>query len=144
LPSVLAQKYQLTGQGQFALAVCPEGSMAKRILVADDNALIRRMLCRLFEREEDYDICAEATNGQEAIELALKHRPDLIILDWAMPMVSGLVAARELKKIMPDVPIILFSQHANALIRIEMSVDRIVPKTDALALMEHVRALAPV
>ena len=59
--------------------------MAKRILVADDNALIRRMLCELFEREEDYDICAEATNGQEAIDLALKHRPDLIILDWAMP-----------------------------------------------------------
>ena len=118
--------------------------MAKRILVADDNALIRRMLCELFEREEDYDICAEATNGQEAIDLALKHRPDLIILDWAMPVVNGLVAARELKKIMPDVPIILFSQHANALIRIEMSVDRIVPKTDALALMEHVRALAPV
>jgi CheY-like chemotaxis protein len=144
LPSVLAQKYQLTGQGQFALAVGPEGSMAKRILVADDNALIRRMLCQLFEREEDYDICAEAANGQEAIDLALKHRPDLIILDWAMPVVSGLVAARELKKIMPDVPIILFSQHANALIRIEMSVDRIVAKTDALALMEHVRALAPV
>jgi DNA-binding NarL/FixJ family response regulator len=144
LPSVLAQKYQLPGQGQFALAVGPEGSMAKRILVADDNALIRRMLCQLFAREEDYDICAEAANGQEAIDLALKHRPDLIILDWAMPVVNGLVAARELKKIMPDVPIILFSQHANALIRIEMSVDRIVPKTDALALMEHVRALAPV
>jgi DNA-binding NarL/FixJ family response regulator len=144
LPSVLAQKYQLTGQGQFALAVGPEGSMAKRILVADDNALIRRMLCQLFEREEDYDICAEAANGQEAIDLALKHRPDLIILDWAMPVVNGLVAARELKKIMPDVPIILFSQHANALIRIEMSVDRIVPKTDAFALMEYVRALAPV
>jgi DNA-binding NarL/FixJ family response regulator len=118
--------------------------MAKRVLVADDNALIRRMLCELFEREEDYDICAEAANGQEAIDLALKHRPDLIILDWAMPVVNGLVAARELKKIMPDVPIILFSQHANALIRIEMGVDRIVPKSDALALMEHVRALAPV
>jgi len=118
--------------------------MAKRVLVADDNALIRRMLCELFEHEEDYDICAEAANGQEAIDLALKHRPDLIILDWAMPVVNGLVAARELKNIMPDVPIILFSQHANALIRIEMGVDRIVAKTDALALMEHVRALAPV
>lgn len=117
--------------------------MAKRILVADDNALIRRMLCKLFEREEDYEICAEASNGQEAIELALKCRPDLIILDWAMPVLNGLSTARELKQIMPDVPIILFSQHANALLRIEMGVDRIVPKTDALALMEHVKALAP-
>ena len=59
--------------------------MAKRILVADDNPMIRKMLCRLFEIEEDYDICAEAENGQEAIELALQHRPDLIILDLAMP-----------------------------------------------------------
>ena len=55
--------------------------MARTILVADDNPLIRRMLCELFEKEEDYDICAEATNGQEAIDLALRHRPELIILD---------------------------------------------------------------
>jgi len=57
--------------------------MAKRVLVADDSPLIRKMLCQLFEREDDYDICAEAENGEQAIELALKHRPDLIILDWA-------------------------------------------------------------
>jgi chemotaxis response regulator CheB len=49
--------------------------MAKRVLVADDSPRIRKMLCQLFEREDDYDICAEAENGQEAIELALKHRP---------------------------------------------------------------------
>ena len=60
----------------------------------------------------DYDICAEAENGQQAIDLALKHRPDLIILDFAMPVLNGLEAARQLKKIMPGVPIILFTQHA--------------------------------
>jgi CheY-like chemotaxis protein len=117
--------------------------MAKRILVADDNPLIRKMLCRLFEREDDYDICAEAENGEQAIELALKHRPDLIILDWAMPVLNGLDAARKLKKIMPDVPVILFTQHAKAAITVLNIVDRIVPKTDAVVLMEHVRALAP-
>ena len=73
--------------------------MAKRILVADDNPMIRKMLCRLFAIEEDYDICAEAENGREAIELALHHRPDLIILDLAMPVLNGLEAARELRKI---------------------------------------------
>ena len=57
--------------------------MAKRVLIADDSPLIRKMLCQLFEREDDYNICAEAENGEQAIELALKHRPDLIILDWA-------------------------------------------------------------
>jgi YesN/AraC family two-component response regulator len=63
--------------------------MARSILVADDNPIIRRMLCRIFEAEEDYELCAEATNGQEAIELALKHRPELIILDFSMPVMNG-------------------------------------------------------
>src|ERR1700721_1562208 len=78
--------------------------MSKRVLVADDNSMIRKMLCKLFEREDDYDICAEAENGQEAIELALKHRPDLIILDFVMPVLNGLDVARELKKKRPRVP----------------------------------------
>ena len=120
--------------------------MAKRVLVADDNPLIRKMLCQLFEREEDYDLCAEAENGQEAIDLALKHRPDLIILDLAMPVLNGLEAARRLKKIMPDVPIILFSQHATGitLIKPDVNIDRIVSKSNPESLMEHVRSLVPV
>ena len=121
--------------------------MAKRILVADDNPVIRKMLCRLFEIEEDYDICAEAENGLEAIELALHHRPDLIILDCAMLVLNGLETAQELKKIMPDVPIILFTQHAHAskgVSGFQMFVDRVVANTDAMALIEHVKALAPI
>jgi CheY-like chemotaxis protein len=47
--------------------------MAKMILVADDNPTIRRILCRAFELEKDYDVCAEAENGQQAIQLALRH-----------------------------------------------------------------------
>ena len=112
--------------------------MAKRILVADDNPMIRKMICRLFEIEENYDIRAEAENGTEAIELALHHRPDLIILDLAMPVLNGLETARELRKIMPGVPIILFTQHAYAskgLAGIHMITDRIVPKDDAMALI---------
>jgi CheY-like chemotaxis protein len=117
--------------------------MAKRVLVADDSPMIRKMLCQLFEREENYDICAEAQNGQEAIDLALKHRPDLIILDFAMPVLNGLDAARRLKQIMPEVPVILFTQHAKAAITTLDIVDRIVPKTDAIGLMEHVKSLSP-
>ena len=49
--------------------------MAKTVLVADDSPIIRKALCKLFEVEEDYDICAEATNGKEAIDLALKCSP---------------------------------------------------------------------
>lgn len=107
--------------------------MAKTILVADDSPTILKALCRILEDEEDYDLCAEATNGQEAIELALKHRPELIILDFSMPVMNGMDAARELRKLMPHVPIILFTQHAdfgNAIPRKDLKVNRIVSKTN--------------
>jgi CheY-like chemotaxis protein len=120
--------------------------MPRSILVADDNPSIRKVLCRIFEATEDYDLCAEATNGREAIELALKHRPDLIILDMSMPVLNGLDAAKRLKKLMPHVPIILFTQHADqtkTLSAADLPVDRIVSKGDAAALMGHVRSLIP-
>jgi len=120
--------------------------MAKRVLVADDNPLIRKMLCRLFEVEEDYGICAEAADGEQAIELALKHRPDLIILDLAMPLFNGLEAAHKIKKMMPHVPIILFTQHAKVgitLLETNGTIDRTVSKSDPGSLMESVRSLAP-
>jgi CheY-like chemotaxis protein len=120
--------------------------MAKRVLVADDNPLIRKMLCQLFEREDDYDICAEAENGQQAIDLALKHRPDLIILDFDMPVLNGLEAARQLKKIMPNVPIILFTQHATGITsaKPDVNIDRVVSKSNPESLMGHIRSLAPI
>jgi two-component system, NarL family, nitrate/nitrite response regulator NarL len=116
--------------------------MARRIVVADDNPVIRKMLCVMFEAEEDYDLCAEASNGQEAIDLAIKHRPDLIILDLSMPVMNGLEAARQLKKIMPGVPIILFSQYSDGKLG-SHPFDRVVAKMDADQLMGHVRALVP-
>jgi len=120
--------------------------MARSVLVADDNPIIRKILCRIFEAEENYDLCAEATNGKEAIELALKHRPELIILDFSMPVMNGLEAAKELKRLMPNVPIILFTQHANLgdiLSPGELQVDRILSKDNAPKLMEHVKSLLP-
>jgi len=122
--------------------------MAKTILVADDNPAIREMLCKLFEFEQDYDICAEASNGQEAITLALECRPHLIILDLSMPVMDGLTAARELKRLMPGVPIILFTQYADLSKHIMMghafSVDRVVSKSEAKDLVGHVRSLIPI
>lgn len=121
--------------------------MAKIVLVADDNAHIRKLLCQMFEAENDYDICAEAANGQEAIDLALKHHPDLIILDISMPVLNGIAAARELKKLMPHVPIILFTQFAGLSREVfgpELPFDRLVSKDHGNELMGHVKALAPI
>jgi len=122
-----------------------EYELPRTVLVADDNPAIRKALCRVFEVEEDYEICAEAKNGEEAIALAKKHRPDLIILDLEMPVMKGIDAAAELKKLMPGIPIILFTAHAESLAkRIEkLPIDRVVSKTD-VHLMVHVRELIPV
>jgi DNA-binding NarL/FixJ family response regulator len=120
--------------------------MTKRVLIADDSPAVRKILCRMFELEEHYEVCAEAANGQETIELARKHKPDLIILDLSLPDMSGLDAASELKTFMPDIPIILFTQHSETGDRIgftNLNVDRIVSKGNASSLMGHVRSLAP-
>ncbi len=120
--------------------------MQRRVLVADDDGTIRRLLCDLFKNEADYELCAEAKNGEEAVALAKLHKPDLILLDFSMPVMNGVEAARELKKVMPNVPIILFTLFAPAETELalgEFSVDRIVPKGEVGHLMTHIRQLAP-
>jgi CheY-like chemotaxis protein len=120
--------------------------MSKTILVVDDSPNLRKTLRRLLEAEENYDVCADATNGEEAIDLAQKRRPDLIILDLAMPVLNGSGAAKELKKIMPEVPIILFTQYAHLSSHLQpndLPVDRIVSKSDVKELMRHVKSFVP-
>jgi DNA-binding NarL/FixJ family response regulator len=122
-------------------------AMPKKILVADDNAMIRKSLCRIFEIEENYDLCAEAVNGEEAIALALQHKPDLIVLDFRMPGMNGIEAAHELKRILPNVPIILFTIHADTMkyaLGPNSPIDLIVAKSDAVHIVDHVRSLIPV
>jgi two-component system, LytTR family, response regulator AlgR len=118
----------------------------RRVLVADDDGLVRKLLSNLFKDEAGYELCAAAKNGEEAIALAKLHQPDLIILDFSMPVMNGVEAARELKKIMPNVPIILFTLFSPAATELalgEFSVDRIVPKAELSHLMTHIRQLAP-
>jgi DNA-binding NarL/FixJ family response regulator len=121
-----------------------EDRMAKKILVADDNPLIRKMLCRIFEAHEDYDLCAEAENGEEAIALSIKHRPDLVILDLEMPVMNGIDAAGAIKQVLPGVPIILFTQYADIAMGrafTNLPVDRVVSKNEGLSLLGHIRSL---
>jgi len=68
--------------------------MAKTILIVDDSADIRRAVCDLFKREQDFMVCGEAANGREGIVKALELHPDLIVLDLSMPVMNGLDAAR--------------------------------------------------
>ena len=89
--------------------------MTKSVLIADDHELIRKALCELFTSQEDFEVCAEAENGKEAVEMAQFFRPDLILLDLSMPVMNGIEAACELKRVMPMVPIIVFSEYGDVL-----------------------------
>ena|SRR5215470_12850872 len=87
--------------------------MVKSVLIADDHDLIRKALCGLFAAQQDFEVCAEAENGKEAVEMAQFFHPDLILLDLSMPVMNGIEAACELKQIMPMVPIIVFSEYGD-------------------------------
>jgi len=82
-----------------------------RVLIAEDEALIRMDLAEML-REEGYDIVGEAGDGQEAVELAELHKPDLVIMDVKMPRRDGIDAAAEIasKRIAPIVVLTAFSQ----------------------------------
>jgi DNA-binding NarL/FixJ family response regulator len=82
-----------------------------RVLVADDHEVMRLGIRNLLEVQPGWSICAEATNGQEAVEKALQFRPDVIIMDITMPVMNGLQAAGEITKAKPQIPVILFSLH---------------------------------
>jgi len=82
----------------------------KRVLLVDDNAVVRFFVRQLFESQPEFEISGEAENGSDAVEKAEKLKPALIILDLIMPVMNGLNAAPLIKKLLPDTPIILFTQ----------------------------------
>ena len=83
--------------------------MAVRILIADDDASIRRLLRRLIENHPDWTVCGDALNGQEAVGKAAELTPDVIVLDLAMPEMNGLQAAREISRTRPELPMLLLT-----------------------------------
>ncbi len=84
-------------------------SMPVRILTVDDDQTIRLLLRRLLQTQPSWEICGEASDGREAIDKAERLKPDVIILDLAMPVMNGLQAAERLSQICPEVPLLLVS-----------------------------------
>jgi chemotaxis response regulator CheB len=106
-------------------------TVSRRILVADDSPLMRKLLCRAFHEHIYFEICAEAKDGAEAVRLAVECKPDLVIMDLAMPGMSGHEAGKKIRALYPDVPIILFSLHAPFIRAANLPwVTRIIAKED--------------
>ncbi|MBE3575734.1 MAG: response regulator transcription factor [Firmicutes bacterium] len=84
-----------------------------RVLLADDHALVREGIRSLLEADPDFTVVGEAEDGQAALDQALSLKPDVILLDIAMPGVSGLQAVAELKKQLPGTRVLILSMHEN-------------------------------
>lgn len=118
--------------------------MAKRILIVDDSAVVRRSLRNLLEDEAGLAVCAEASNGREAIDQARKLQPDLIVLDLSMPVMNGLDAAPVLKRLWPAIPIVMFTSfdgHGVSALALAAGVSAVVQKGSPGRLIAAIRDL---
>lgn len=82
-----------------------------RILLADDHAVVREGTKELLNRQEDLQVVAEASDGKEAVQLAISERPDVVVMDFAMPKLNGIEAARQIKAIIPATAILVLTAY---------------------------------
>ena len=90
--------------------------MALRILVADDHHVVRTGLRALLESKSGWQVCGEATNGREAVEKAGKLKPDVAVLDIGMPLLNGVEATRQIRKLSPKTEILILTMHDSDLL----------------------------
>lgn len=118
-----------------------------RILLADDNNRVRSMLSKIIsEADSRWEVCSEAANGQQAVEKAAELKPDLVILDFSMPVVDGISAGRKIRELLPEVPVLLYTFVASARIEVaakDAGIQAVIEKADFVALVKEIRKLVP-
>lgn len=82
-----------------------------RILLAEDHAVVRQGTRELLEQQDDLEVVAEAADGQQAVQLALKERPDVVIMDYAMPKLNGIEATRHIKAVAPGIAVLVLTAY---------------------------------
>ncbi|HTU94321.1 MAG TPA: response regulator transcription factor [Solirubrobacteraceae bacterium] len=86
---------------------------AVRVMVVDDQALVREGLMTLLQATPDVSAVAAAANGEEAVRLAARHRPDVVLMDLRMPVLDGVQATRQIRAAQPDTEIVVLTTHAD-------------------------------
>jgi DNA-binding NarL/FixJ family response regulator len=117
--------------------------MPTRILIADDNPLFRTALRHVLEASDPWEII-ETRDGQEAVKKAVETRPDLIVLDLAMPVKDGLAAAREISRLLPETPILMCTMHASPQVELEArksGIRQLVSKSESIEIVTAIRQL---
>ena len=115
-----------------------------RILLADDSPAIRRCLRGLLDRHSDWQVCDEASNGKEAVERFQRAKPDLIVIDFQMPEMNGLDAARHIVDLSPGTPILMVTIHLSKQLSEEarkVGIQGACTKGDIHCVVDAVRAL---
>lgn len=85
--------------------------MKVRILIVDDSALLREQLRRLLQQNPEWEVCGESEDGCDAVQKTRELNPDLIVMDFAMPQMNGVEAAREITRNSPTLPILMFTMY---------------------------------
>lgn len=104
-----------------------------RVLIADDNEALRRAIKNLLAEDDGWIIAGEATNGAEAVELAGTTEPDVVLLDFQMPTMNGLDAAKKIVASNPSVPIAMYTLHQSEFFESQAKaagVRKVISKTD--------------
>ena len=83
------------------------------ILLADDHTLMRQGLRKILEERSDWEVVAEAGDGREAVRLALEHKPDVAVMDIAMPLLNGIEATRQITRRAPEVRVLILSMYSD-------------------------------
>ena len=90
----------------------PESEGAIRVMVVDDHLLVRRGFRRMLEDDPEIDVVAEAGDGPEAVELAFTARPDVVVMDFALPSMNGATATRKIVAGVPETSVLILSMHS--------------------------------
>src|SRR3954469_21354792 len=85
--------------------------MTVRVLIADDHAIVRSGLRAILESRSDMVVCAEATDGREAVELTIQHQPDIAVIDYSLPIFNGIEATRQIRLASPQTAVLLLTAH---------------------------------
>jgi DNA-binding NarL/FixJ family response regulator len=110
--------------------------MKHTILIVDDSPLIRRSLRLWIDESLDWEVCGEAENGEQAVERVEELRPEIVILDFQMPVMNGIEAARRIRDRVPRTAMLMFTMHTSGELlkqALEAGVADVISKSERVA-----------